>query len=239
MPATALSRRRWLLTLGGGLGLMALARTRLLLSLVNGDSMIPAFASGDLLVVDKLAYWKESPQRGDIVVANDSKDLIVKRVVGLPGEVVEVRQGRLHVNDSPLAEPYPVTPGRLSLRRGRLLDDTYALLGDNRSLSAAASVHAVLPGKQIVSRWDDRSRNRPSPLASIWTAHFPSGEMAGWGRTPSLSKLHDLIAWPVATSHSRIVPDLRCTVTNRSGCARKATGSSASSVEPILCNTVP
>ena len=58
---------------------MALARTRLLLSLVKGESMIPAFASGDLLVVDKMAYSQESPKRGDIVVANDSKDLIVKR----------------------------------------------------------------------------------------------------------------------------------------------------------------
>jgi signal peptidase I len=152
MPATASSRRRWLLTLGGGFGLLALARTRLLLSLVKGDSMIPAFASGDLLVVDKTAYSEESPKRGDIVVANDGKDLIVKRVVGLPGEVVDVREGRLHVNDSPLAEPYPVTPGRLTLRKGRLFDDTYALLGDNRSLSGAASVHAVLPKKQIVGK---------------------------------------------------------------------------------------
>ena len=140
------------MTLGGGFGLMALARTRLLLSLVKGDSMIPAFVSGDILVVDKMAYSEERPRRGDIVVADDSKDLIVKRVVGLPGEVVEVREGRLHVNDSPLAQPYPVAPGRLTLRRGRLLDDTYALLGDNRSLSAASSVHAVLPEKQIVGK---------------------------------------------------------------------------------------
>lgn len=152
MPATISSRRKWLITLGGAVGLMAVARTRLLLSLVNGDSMIPAFASGDLLVVDKLAYSEERPQRGDIVVANDSKDLIVKRVVGLPGEVVEVRQGRLHVNGGPLAEPYRITPGPLTLRRGRLFDDTFALLGDNRSLSAAASVHAVLPRNRIVGK---------------------------------------------------------------------------------------
>jgi signal peptidase I len=100
--------------------------------------------------VDKLAYRAAEPRRGDLVVARAGRDLLVKRVVGLPGEELELRLGELFVNRLAYAEFYPLAPGRLTLRPGRLLADRYALLGDNRDLPT--SIHAVVSRKQIVGK---------------------------------------------------------------------------------------
>jgi signal peptidase I len=127
-------------------------RAHFSLFIAKGESMLPGLRSGDLVLVDKLAYRAKDPERGDIVVAREGNDLIVKRVVGLPSEEVELRQGKLLVNQRPLAEEYAVEPGWLSLRRGRLLEDRYALLGDNRSVSSTVFVHAVVSKDQIVGK---------------------------------------------------------------------------------------
>lgn len=151
--AARLWRRKtfWLL-LASVIGLLAIERTPFRLCLVKGDSMRPSLHSGDLLVVDRQAYHAAAPKRGDIVVADNGRELLVKRVVGLPGELVELRLGDVYVNRFPYPEPYLVERGTLSLGPGRLLDDRYALLGDNRNLSADASVHAVVAKHRIVGR---------------------------------------------------------------------------------------
>lgn len=138
--------------LAGMAALLVFERTHFKLCLVKGESMLPGLHSGDLLIVDKRAYRNAEPQRGDIVVASDEGELLVKRVVGLPGEELELRLGELRVNRQPYAEDYPVESGRLSLRKGRLLDDRYALLGDNRSVTVTTSVHAVVAKHQILGK---------------------------------------------------------------------------------------
>lgn len=148
----------------GLIGLLLVLRVHFVLSVAKGESMLPGLRSGDLVLVDKLAYWAKNPERGDIVVARDRNELIVKRVVGLPDEEVELHEGKLYINERPLAEVYPVEPGWLSLRRGRLLEDRYALLGDNRAVSSAASVHAVILKEQIVGKVIHSVRLWPSWL---------------------------------------------------------------------------
>jgi signal peptidase I len=144
---------RGLLILAGGvITLLLVFRAHFVTCIAKGESMLPALHSGDLLLVDKRAYAAEPPMRGDIVVARERNDLIVKRVVGRPGEEVEVRKGILYVNQRPLAETYPVEPGWLTLRKGGLLEKKYALLGDNRSVSGAVFVHAVVSQDQIVGK---------------------------------------------------------------------------------------
>jgi len=127
--------------------------------------------------VDRLAYRAKDPQRGDIVVAREGNDLIVKRVVGLPGEEVELQQGKLYINQRPLAEEYDVEPGWLSLGKGRLLEDKYALLGDNRSVSSSVFVHTVVSKDQILGKvvyslhlrpsGGVRNSNSPNEIAQI------------------------------------------------------------------------
>lgn len=144
---------KWLLLLATGLiGLLLIFRAHFAVFLVKGESMLPGLRSGDLVLVDKLAYPEKPPQRGDIVVARESNDLIIKRVVSLPGEAVELRRGKLYVNELPLAEDYAIEPGWMSVGRGRLRENKFALLGDNRSVSSSVFVHAVVAGEQILGK---------------------------------------------------------------------------------------
>lgn len=148
-----LASHKWLLIFASGLiGLLLVFRANFSLYIAKGESMLPGIRSGDLILVDKSVYGANAPQRGDIVVAREGNDLIVKRVVGLPGEEVELRRGNLYVNQRPLAEEYAVEPGWLSLGKGRLLEDRYALLGDNRSVSSSVFVHAVVARDQILGK---------------------------------------------------------------------------------------
>ena len=147
----AFPARPWALA-GAALGLLLLFRTHFELCIAKGESMLPGLRSGDLVLVDKLAYRGKEPERGDVVVARVRGELIVKRVVGLPGEAVEVLQGKLRVNQHGLAEAYGVKPGWLNLRRGRLLEGKFALLGDNRAVASSLSVHAVATKDQIVGK---------------------------------------------------------------------------------------
>ena len=122
------------------------------LSLVVGSSMAPNLATGDVLLVNRWAYRHAEPQRGDIVLARTPGGLIVKRVVGLPAEEVDVSQGRVRIDGEPLPEPYPVELGGLSIGRGRLAPGKYALLGDNRNLTEASVVHAIAGKDRILGK---------------------------------------------------------------------------------------
>ena len=148
-------RRRVLLgwSIAGLLLLLVLARTQFRLVLVKGHSMEPTLTQGTVLLVHTRAYDSSLPARGDVVVARLRDEFIIKRVVGLPGETIEARKGRVHVDGRPLAEDtYTISPGHLEIRNGRLIEGSFALLGDNRSLPSTVLVHAVVPRDQIIGK---------------------------------------------------------------------------------------
>ena len=130
------------------LGVLAL-RTQFSLIMVSGESMRPTLLNGDLLVVRRFGPHSNL-SRGDVVVAHHGTDLIVKRVVAMPGETVELRQGVLYVNEKPVAPNHLLNPGGLSLRKGHLAENRFAMLGDNRAVSPAESGHAVVPAEAVV-----------------------------------------------------------------------------------------
>ncbi|TBL71172.1 signal peptidase I [Paenibacillus thalictri] len=114
------------------------------LSSVAGSSMQPTLYEGELLFINKTLRFIGSPRRGDIVIirstdpAQLSHPYLVKRVVGLPGDTVEVRQNQLFVNDEPLTESYTDGP----VEDGRFIpytvdEDSYFVMGDNRHRSAS------------------------------------------------------------------------------------------------------
>jgi len=142
--------RVWLLF--GALVLCALMglRSRYELVLVVGKSMLPTLTPGDLLIVDKKAYCCREPVRGDIVLAEYRKELVIKRIIGLPGEEVEVKQGRLYINGISCQENHPVELGCLNIQRGTLLLGRFATLGDNRSVLQAQVIHPILSKENIV-----------------------------------------------------------------------------------------
>src|SRR5437868_6113047 len=96
-PARPVLRRRLLVAGFLLILLVVLFRLRFLVTAVTGQSMSPNLEPGDLLLIDKHAYRQVEPQRGDLVVARVRNDLLVKRVVALPGELAEVKHGVLYI----------------------------------------------------------------------------------------------------------------------------------------------
>jgi signal peptidase I len=143
----------WLATIGLALIIIGLIfRSTYRLTLVSGDSMLPTLRSGDLLLVNKRAYERLEPNRDDIVVARYAGGLIVKRVVGLPGEELEVNRGRLFVNGARVPEHHSIFPGYLFVGGGKMLPGDYATLGDNRAVPAATAVHPIVTKADILGK---------------------------------------------------------------------------------------
>ena len=108
---------------------------------VNGESMLPTLLPGERLLVDRAAFYFVLPRRWQLVVfrcPEDASTYCVKRIVGLPGETVEIRSGRLWIDGRPAApgdeQPYTFAPiGQPA--QYRLAADEYFLLGDNPNVS--------------------------------------------------------------------------------------------------------
>ncbi len=124
--------------------------------LVQGYSMEPTLHDGERLLVNKLAYRLEAPERGDIVVfrypLNPKRDFI-KRVVGTPGDTIEIRHNQVFLNGQPLKEDY-ILPDRyprnyqpVTVRPG-----TVYVLGDNRGNSEDSRIFGVVPIENIKGR---------------------------------------------------------------------------------------
>jgi signal peptidase I len=127
-------------------------RRQFQLIFVVGPSMLPTYATGDLLLVNKHCYRNGAVARGDIVVARYNQELIIKRVVGLPGEMIELKSGVLHINGEALPVTNAATAGNLSIGPGKLGAGKFALLGDNRRPPSSELVHAVVPSSEIVGK---------------------------------------------------------------------------------------
>lgn len=110
-------------------------------TIVIGDSMNPTLEDGENLITDKITYRFKEPKRFDIIVfpqkANTSK-LLIKRIIGMPGETVEIKDGRVYINGYELNETYGnevMNDGGLAADAITLGPDEYFVLGDNRNNS--------------------------------------------------------------------------------------------------------
>jgi signal peptidase I len=128
---------------------LAILRTQFCFVIVEGESMAPTLRNGDLLLVRRAV--KSEPKRGDIILGRLGRELVVKRVVGLPGEEVEVLHGSLFIDRKPMPEPY-VHPGALSVVRGKLRANHFAVMGDNRTLAATVAMQGVVSKQAIMGR---------------------------------------------------------------------------------------
>ena len=121
---------------------------------IPSGSMIPTLEIGDRVLVNKFIYRFTEPERGDIVVFrsvdNPDEDLI-KRVVGVPGDEIAVRRGRLILNGEPQKEPYTNKnfPDRSFYARTTVPEGHVFVMGDNRGNSADSRVFGPLPKKNI------------------------------------------------------------------------------------------
>lgn len=128
---------------------------------VEGFSMEPSLHSNQYLFVSKISYMVGQPARGDVIVfrfpQDPSRDFI-KRVVGLPGEEVEVRAGAVYIDGRALDEPYILGKPVYNYPKHRVPPGEFFVLGDNRNNSHDSHVWDMLPkdfliGKAWVSYW--------------------------------------------------------------------------------------
>jgi signal peptidase I len=127
---------------------------------IPSESMLPTLKVNDRLIVDKVSYHLNKPQRGDIVVFNPTKaledqnfhDAFIKRVIGLPGDRVAVRGGKVIVNDQPLRENYIQERPQYELETVTVPNDSYMVLGDNRNNSYDSHYWGFVPKEKIIGR---------------------------------------------------------------------------------------
>jgi len=136
---------------------------------VQQVSMMPTLQPGERLVMNKLAYVSSGPQRGDIITfyplqqpkpdffeeifpwSNTTVPLI-KRTIGLPGDTVEITNGKIIINGSVLNEPYITDPPRYTLRPLKIPAGEYFVLGDNRNNSNDSHLGWTVPLDRIVGK---------------------------------------------------------------------------------------
>lgn len=127
---------------------------------VEGNSMEPSLHDGEFVVVNRLAYRLGAPERGDIVVFHppfDPERRFIKRIIGLPGDMIQVLDGTVYVNGESLNEPY-ILASPLYNGEWNVGADEVFVLGDNRNNSndsqnwGAVSRDQVI-GKAVVVYW--------------------------------------------------------------------------------------
>lgn len=146
---------------------------------VEGSSMQPTLEEGQYLLVNKIVYFQveaailerllpfrdeekgqslfpfHPPRRGEVLIfhfpRDESRDF-VKRVIGVPGDEVEIRRGRVYVNGVKLEEPYVTHPDRESMSEVEVPEDSYFVMGDNRRASNDSRDWGPVPNDKLVGR---------------------------------------------------------------------------------------
>lgn len=127
-------------------------------ALIPTGSMLPTIQLQDRIIVEKVSYKVQDIERGDIVVFDPPEYVQekgpdwVKRVIGLPGEKVEIKNGVVYINDNPLIEGYLLEKPEYDYGPMIVPNDTYFVLGDNRNDSRDSHYWGVLPKENIVGR---------------------------------------------------------------------------------------
>ena len=170
---------------------------------VEGSSMEPTLEDAEYLLVNKMVYQKidmqrlaglipfwsvkqpdkrfvfHQPRRGDVIVFRyplDPQRDFVKRVVGGPGDTVEIRRGTVYVNNVPLDEPYITQEQSSEFMGPRLLrQDEYFVLGDNRGASNDSRDWGPVPMKNIIGK--------------VWVTYWPLSKLGLMSTTGWLSSL--------------------------------------------------
>ncbi len=136
---------------------------------VEGSSMYGTLHNSEFVLVNKLAYTRSEPRHGDIIVFNypeDPSEQFVKRIIALPGDSIEIRQGNVYVNGEKIIEPYIDRGAQLAGFANRdelsvrtVPAESYFVMGDNRRGSRDSREWGFLPRKYIVGK--------------VWLAYWP------------------------------------------------------------------
>lgn len=131
------------------------------------ESMAPTIEPGDRVIGLRMAYWFDEPDRGDIVIfryPDDETQLYVKRVIGMPGDTVNIVDGAVYLNDDtePLDEPYLKEEARGSFGPYVVPEGHYFMMGDNRNHSSDSRY------------WSNSFLSSEKIVGNAWLRLFPS-----------------------------------------------------------------
>lgn len=145
---------------------------------VNGQSMEPSLINGEWLLVDKLSYHFGSPGRGDIIIFNppcESDQPFIKRIIGLPGEHIEIKDGSIYISNDEGTFKYIETTDLPSISSTYetswdIPEGNYFVMGDNRPVSKDSRIFGTVPEDNIIGKV---------------LIHYSS--LSDWGLSPSYS----------------------------------------------------
>lgn len=140
-----------------------LIRTFVLMPIsIDGDSMEPTLHNQDFLMMERLSYYFDEPERFDIVVFHATKQKnYIKRIIGLPGETVEYKDNQLFINGREKKEYFLTDPNEytndftvtdIEPGRDQIPEDYYLVLGDNRNKSKDSRTIGLVPKERIIGR---------------------------------------------------------------------------------------
>jgi len=119
------------------------------------SSMEPNFQQGECIMVNKVSYHSSGPQRGQVIIFNppfESEYPFIKRVIGLPGETVEIKDGKVFVDNISLDEEYIMAPPDYTMPATEVPENEYFVLGDNRNNSNDSHTGWTVPRDNIIGK---------------------------------------------------------------------------------------
>jgi signal peptidase I len=119
------------------------------------SSMEPNFQDGECIMVNKMSYRSSGPQRGEVIVFNppfDSLHPFIKRVIGLSGETVEIKDEKVFIDGIPLEEEYIMASPSYTMPATEVPENEYLVLGDNRNSSNDSHNDWTVPRDNIIGR---------------------------------------------------------------------------------------
>jgi signal peptidase I len=167
-----------LITLGIAIVIVLIIRVFILNTEVNMPSMQNTLFAGQRLLVLRTINNFNFPNRGDIIILHPPiapESEYVKRLIGIPGDKVEIKEGKVYLNDIPLDEPYIKQPPNYTFGPFIVPEDNYFVLGDNRNNSMDSHTGWTVTQKNIVGK--------------VWLRYWPLNKFGFIGSYPIDSQL--------------------------------------------------
>jgi signal peptidase I len=133
---------------------------------VYGTSMLPGILPDDYIIVSKVDYRLHKPERGDVIVLRSPRDQttdLIKRIIAIPGDTIEIRNSQIFVNDKVVSEPYIKEAPNYKYPKQTLPEDNYFVLGDNRNVSSDSHIGWYAIDDDIIGK--------------AWIVYWPFGRM--------------------------------------------------------------